>query len=194
MSPETVTLEDAERLLTLPRTLEGSDGQEIVVANGRYGPYVKRGLGDTLARVGGSAPEPHGARSGGDPRAAEAASRTRRREASAQGARSRSLERQAPRRQGRPLRAVRDRRGDEREPAPGRRRRGPDPRACARAARRASREGPGATPSPQQNEPLTRASFGRRILSGTGRTAPPDHATHGACAGNTASDARVARL
>jgi DNA topoisomerase-1 len=43
MSPETVTLEDAERLLTLPRALEGSDGQEIVVANGRYGPYVKRG-------------------------------------------------------------------------------------------------------------------------------------------------------
>jgi DNA topoisomerase-1 len=43
MSPETVTLEEAERLLTLPRTLEGSDGQEIVVSNGRYGPYVKRG-------------------------------------------------------------------------------------------------------------------------------------------------------
>jgi DNA topoisomerase-1 len=43
MSPETVTLEDAERLLTLPRTLEGSNGEEIVVSNGRYGPYVKRG-------------------------------------------------------------------------------------------------------------------------------------------------------
>jgi DNA topoisomerase-1 len=43
MSPETVTLADAERLLTLPRTLEGSDGQEIVVSNGRYGPFVKRG-------------------------------------------------------------------------------------------------------------------------------------------------------
>jgi DNA topoisomerase-1 len=43
MSPETVTLEDAERLLTLPRTLEGSDGEEILVSNGRYGPFVKRG-------------------------------------------------------------------------------------------------------------------------------------------------------
>ena len=43
MSPETVTLEEAERLLTLPRTLEGSDGEEILVSNGRYGPFVKRG-------------------------------------------------------------------------------------------------------------------------------------------------------
>jgi len=43
MSPETVTLEDAERLLTLPRTLQGSDGEEILVSNGRYGPFVKRG-------------------------------------------------------------------------------------------------------------------------------------------------------
>jgi DNA topoisomerase-1 len=43
MSLETITLEDAIRLLTLPRTLEGAGGEEIVVANGRYGPYVKRG-------------------------------------------------------------------------------------------------------------------------------------------------------
>ena len=43
MSPETVTLAEAEQLLTLPRTLEGSDGEEIVVSNGRYGPFVKRG-------------------------------------------------------------------------------------------------------------------------------------------------------
>jgi DNA topoisomerase-1 len=43
MSLDTVTLDDAVRLLTLPRSLEGSDGEEIVVANGRYGPYVKKG-------------------------------------------------------------------------------------------------------------------------------------------------------
>ena len=30
-------------LLTLPRTLPGSDGEEILVSNGRYGPFVKKG-------------------------------------------------------------------------------------------------------------------------------------------------------
>jgi DNA topoisomerase I len=43
MSPETVTLEEAVELLSLPRTLAGSDGEEILVSNGRYGPFVKKG-------------------------------------------------------------------------------------------------------------------------------------------------------
>ena len=43
MSPETVTLEEAVRLLSLPRTLEGADGEEILVSNGRYGPFIKKG-------------------------------------------------------------------------------------------------------------------------------------------------------
>ncbi|MGA0122988.1 MAG: DNA topoisomerase, partial [Gaiellales bacterium] len=43
MEFEAVTLDDAVRLLTLPRTLTAADGEEIMVANGRYGPYIKKG-------------------------------------------------------------------------------------------------------------------------------------------------------
>ena len=43
MSLETLTLDDALRLLTLPRVLATETGDEIQVANGRYGPYIKMG-------------------------------------------------------------------------------------------------------------------------------------------------------
>jgi DNA topoisomerase-1 len=43
MSLETVTIEDAERLLTLPRVLGVLDGEEVTAQNGRYGPYLKKG-------------------------------------------------------------------------------------------------------------------------------------------------------
>jgi DNA topoisomerase-1 len=43
MDLDSVTLDDALRLLALPRTLGELDGEPVTVQNGRYGPYVKRG-------------------------------------------------------------------------------------------------------------------------------------------------------
>jgi DNA topoisomerase I len=44
MSPDTVTLDDVLPLLALPRVVgQDSEGADVVVSNGRYGPFVKRG-------------------------------------------------------------------------------------------------------------------------------------------------------
>jgi DNA topoisomerase I len=43
MDLDSVTLDDALRLLTLPRTVGEIDGEPVTVQNGRYGPYAKKG-------------------------------------------------------------------------------------------------------------------------------------------------------
>jgi DNA topoisomerase I len=43
MTLDSVTLEEALRLLSLPRVLGELEGEQVTVQNGRYGPYVKRG-------------------------------------------------------------------------------------------------------------------------------------------------------
>ena len=43
MSLDTVTLEQAEKLMSLPRTLGELDGVPVTAQNGRYGPYIKKG-------------------------------------------------------------------------------------------------------------------------------------------------------
>jgi DNA topoisomerase-1 len=45
MTLETITLDDAMKVLSLPRVLgvDPADNEEITVQNGRFGPYVKKG-------------------------------------------------------------------------------------------------------------------------------------------------------
>jgi DNA topoisomerase-1 len=43
MAPDTISLEEALQLLSLPRVVGESEGEEVTARNGRYGPYVQKG-------------------------------------------------------------------------------------------------------------------------------------------------------
>ena len=111
MAIDTITLDDALRLLSLPRVVgTDAEGVEITAQNGRYGPYLKKGtdsrslaseeqlfditLDEALAIY--AQPKQRGRAAAAPPL----------------GARRRPGQRQADRRQGRPLRRLRHRRRD----------------------------------------------------------------------------------
>ena len=145
MSLDTVTLEDALRLLTLPRVLgvDPADGVEVSALNGRYGPYVRKGsesrsladeeslftvtLDDALALL--VQPRQRGRR-GGPPAAPL-------RELGADPTSGNPI----VVREGR-VRALRDGRRGQRQPAQGRRRGDADGRAGRGAAGRKAGQGP----------------------------------------------------
>ncbi|MCC5581026.1 type I DNA topoisomerase [Microtetraspora sp. AC03309] len=43
MSLDTITLDDALRLLAIPRVVGEIDGEEVTAQNGKFGPYIKKG-------------------------------------------------------------------------------------------------------------------------------------------------------
>ena len=68
MTLERITVDDAEELLQLPRTLgvDPADGEAIVANNGRYGPYVQKGKDFRIDRHRGTAPHDHARPGAGD--------------------------------------------------------------------------------------------------------------------------------
>ena len=155
MALDTITLEDALKLLTIPRVLgvDSADGEEVVARNGRYGPYVQKGkesrsldseeqlLEITLEQALELLSKPKERR------------RSWRGRRTAAGAGSRPRDAEAGRREGRPFRPICDRRGGQRDHPRRGHARDDQPRARVRAAGRTAREGPretAKTAGPQQ--------------------------------------------
>ena len=139
MMLERITVDEAEELLQLPRTLgvDPADGEAIVANNGRYGPYVQKGkdfrnleneeqlLTVTLDEALQIFAQPKVYRRGGQNMAAKGPLREFGTDPG---------QRAPGRRQGRQVRRVRHRRRDQRVDRQGRPHRGDAPRAGLRAA------------------------------------------------------------
>ena len=146
MALDTVTLDDALKLLSLPRTLGELDGEQVTVQNGRYGPYVKKGTDSRSLESEEQLFTPDPGRGQGAVRPAEDPRPPhRRRGPAAARARRGPGHRQADGDQGRPVRPVRDRRGDQRVAAQGRRG-GLDHRPAGGRAPRRPPRGPAVDP------------------------------------------------
>ena len=180
MSMETITLEQALQLLSLPRVV-GSDpesGDEITAQNGRYGPYLKKGtdsrsltseeqlftvtLDEALEIY--RQPKQRGRSARGDPAAARAGGRPGDQEADGD--------------QGRPVRPVRHRRRDQRVAAQGRQRRGDHRRARLRAAGRAPARRPRRRRRRRPASPAPDPPRRRRRRRPRPRSSHPPHERH----------------
>ncbi len=130
MSIDTMTLDDAVRLLTLPRTLTGARRRGDRRLERSVRPLREARVRDEVALVGGAAADAQRGGGGGTARTTEAAAGSRCGEASAARAGLGSGHEPPDRAQGRAFRPLRDGRRDECEPPKGGHGREPDDRAC----------------------------------------------------------------
>ena len=148
-SLDRITVDDAEALLQLPRTLgvDPADGEPIVANNGRYGPYVQKGKDfrtlDNEEQLLTITLDEAPAIFSPSPRCTAAARPNMAAKGPLREFGNDPVSERAGRRQGRPVRRVRDRRRDQRVDRQGRPDRGDAARAGLRAAGDPPRAGGG---------------------------------------------------